>query len=277
MVKRSQSLTEDIHSSNDKEGIISKKAHQENNITDTPLGNDEEIGEFEDAWEDDIEEEEVIMANSSDDDDDNHQIMDQDMEPESSKKRVYLPGEKLNEGEVLDYDRRAYRMYHKMGSEWPCLSFDVVHDALGDNRSQYPQTMYLVSGSQASESSKNRIYMMKVSNLYRTFKGAAENTESDDDTDDDTDDELDEDPVLEHKSIPHRGGINRVKMMPGKEFKICATWSEEGNVGLWDLENAFKSLNNPGYRGNSNIPIHMIENHSTEGFALGWSRLASGR
>ena len=31
----------------------------------------------------------------------------------------------------MDYDNSAYRMYHRLNVEWPCLSFDVIHDNLG--------------------------------------------------------------------------------------------------------------------------------------------------
>ena len=36
----------------------------------------------------------------------------------------------------MDYDNSAYRMYHRLNVEWPCLSFDVVADNLGNNRSR---------------------------------------------------------------------------------------------------------------------------------------------
>jgi hypothetical protein len=50
--------------------------------------------------------------------------------------RVFMPGrDKLAADEVLDYDSSAYTMYHKMHVEWPCLTFDVVRDAHGANRS----------------------------------------------------------------------------------------------------------------------------------------------
>lgn len=40
----------------------------------------------------------------------------------------------MEEGEVLDYDSSAYDMFHQMTMEWPCLSFDIIPDTLGDNR-----------------------------------------------------------------------------------------------------------------------------------------------
>jgi hypothetical protein len=42
-------------------------------------------------------------------------------------------GEEVPMGE-LEYDSTAYDMIHFMKVEWPCLSFDVIADALGSNR-----------------------------------------------------------------------------------------------------------------------------------------------
>jgi len=48
---------------------------------------------------------------------------------------TFLPGrDKLEEGEVLEADPTAYDMLHALNVEWPCLSFDVVRDELGDQR-----------------------------------------------------------------------------------------------------------------------------------------------
>jgi ribosome assembly protein RRB1 len=53
-----------------------------------------------------------------------------------SKKQVWLPGNKLNPGEVLECDMTAYEMLHPMKVEWPCLSFDILPDKLGVQRTK---------------------------------------------------------------------------------------------------------------------------------------------
>lgn len=53
----------------------------------------------------------------------------------NAPKQVWRPGvDKLEEGETLEYDPSAYVMYHSLRTEWPCLSFDILRDNLGDNR-----------------------------------------------------------------------------------------------------------------------------------------------
>jgi ribosome assembly protein RRB1 len=55
------------------------------------------------------------------------------MEIEEEQK-VYLPGQELQKDEVLEADQSAYEMLHSMNVKWPCLSFDILLDNLGDDR-----------------------------------------------------------------------------------------------------------------------------------------------
>jgi hypothetical protein len=49
--------------------------------------------------------------------------------------RVWRAGiDEIPEGEELEYDPSAYVCYHSLRTEWPCLSFDIVRDNLGDSR-----------------------------------------------------------------------------------------------------------------------------------------------
>ena len=50
----------------------------------------------------------------------------------SSNAQVFKIGtDKVEEGEQMEYDNSAYRMYHRLNVEWPCLSFDIISDNLG--------------------------------------------------------------------------------------------------------------------------------------------------
>ncbi len=83
------------------------------------------------------------------------------MEPEGPG-RVWDPSVyELQEGEELDYDPTAYKCMHEMGVEWPCLSFDLIPDSLGFMRRTWPQTLYMVAGTQAADPSANRLVVMK--------------------------------------------------------------------------------------------------------------------
>ena len=48
---------------------------------------------------------------------------------------------KLEPGQTLAPDLTTYEMLHNLSTPWPCLSFDIVRDSLGDTRKAYPATM----------------------------------------------------------------------------------------------------------------------------------------
>lgn len=53
----------------------------------------------------------------------------------NAPKQVWRPGiDQIAEGEALEYDPSAYVMYHSLQTEWPCLSFDIPRDNLGESR-----------------------------------------------------------------------------------------------------------------------------------------------
>ncbi|KAJ3392940.1 ribosome biosynthesis protein rrb1 [Entophlyctis sp. JEL0112] len=237
----------------------------------------QDIGPFEDNWVDEIEDDEedgdVIIDNDDDDADGDNADSDVQMEQDNDDPpmRVYMPGDELQDGEVLVADNSAYEMLHQMNVEWPCLSFDVLRDQLGSGRKHFPMTAYIVAGSQAERAKDNKIYVMKMSDLHRTKH------DNDDEMDEDSGDEdLDDDPVLEFKTVPHNGGVNRVRAMQHPDSHIVATWSEYGKVYLWDLTSVVASLDTPGTVAapNSVKPLHTVDRHNkAEGFAMDWSSL----
>ena len=166
---------------------------------------------FEDPFGDEFEEEELYDDNENDDynednenDDDNEDgishddmmaIQNQDEDFKQGPKEVWRPGiDQLNEGEELDFDPSAYIMYHSFRTEWPCLSFDILKDNLGDNRQRFPMTMYMVTGSQADKGDKNKITLLKLSDLRKTqVKNEDDEDDDDEDDDEDDDDDVDDD------------------------------------------------------------------------------------
>jgi len=97
-------------------------------------------------------------------------------------------------------------------------------------------TAYMVAGSQAEKKSDNRIYVMKWSEMYRTNK--EDEVHSDMDSDEEA--AVSKEPVVRFESIPHRGGINRIRSMYGSP--IVATWNEDAEVGIYDVTPALEEL-----------------------------------
>lgn len=109
--------------------------------------------------------------------------------------------------------------------------------------------------------------------------------ESDDsDSDDDDGDNLDEDAVLEYRSVPHFGGVNRVRAQPlpaGRPLPALArpyyvaSWAETGKVHIWDVRPLIHALETPGTnvdKERTETPRYTIDAHGrTEGFAMDWA------
>lgn len=91
------------------------------------------------------ESEDEVMEGENDDDD---------------RPRTYLPDQPLKEDEQLVCDQSAYVMLHQAQTGAPCLSFDVIPDNLGNNRSEFPMTAYLVAGTQASSAHLNKYVVL---------------------------------------------------------------------------------------------------------------------
>ena len=106
----------------------------------------------------------------------------------------------------------------------------------------------------------------------------------DSDDEDDDDDTLDEDPVLEFRSVPHLGGVNRVRAQPMPASQplppvsqpyYVASWSETGKVHIWDVRPLIEALEVPGYsapQSRTHTPAFTINSHGrAEGFAMDWA------
>ncbi|GMH59585.1 hypothetical protein TL16_g02861, partial [Triparma laevis f. inornata] len=200
-----------------------------------------------------------------------------DVTPNSTpQKQAWMPGQTLSENETLEYDQSAYTMYHALRPEWPCLSFDILKDGLGVNRSRFPHTMFAVAGTQADENNKNKLTVMKLDSLSKTYRKTDSDSE-DDMSDSDSDNENDADPILSHCSIPHFGGVNRVRSMPQKS-NVVATHGATGHVHVWNLEDAVKSADTGVGKGEKSFrPLQSYGGHKEEGYAVDWSGKMEGR
>ncbi|GAQ90837.1 hypothetical protein KFL_006910010 [Klebsormidium nitens] len=192
--------------------------------------------------------------------------------------------------EELQFDPTAYDCLHALALEWPCLSFDVVRDSLGEQRSAFPHTLYGVAGTQAGSAGGNSLAVMKLGNLTRMRRPRGGDDEDDEDEGSSSDEEEAGGaaaPVLQVRMVAHHGGVNRVRAMP-QQPHIAATWGETGHVQVWDVSPQLRELAalpataataaSPVVR---QAPLHVFSGHATEGFAMDWSpvtpaRLATG-
>jgi ribosome assembly protein RRB1 len=190
--------------------------------------------------------------------------------------KIWKPDMAIKPNEKLQFSNSAYTMFYSLTVEWPALSFDIIRDDLGFQRTLFPHTMYVAFGTQAGKDGQNRLQLLKMSDLYKT------QYDSDDDSDvedDENDEALDDDPVLESNFIPLDAEVNRTRAMP--QSKIVAMWLADGAVQLFDLSSQYRALNvgidSIGIGGVNRNAIHTITSHRTEGFALAWSSVKQGR
>lgn len=252
---------------------------------------EEEDAEWEDADDDDdevIEDTDVKMERANDDDDN---LL------EDGKERILswnpLTGDPLDSDMKLEMDPTAYKMYHAMSPEWPALSFDFVRDEYGESRTRFPHKIIAAVGTQADRPENNQLTIIKVSDMAKMpnendddilgeeiDKEEDNNNDNESDSDDD-DDEIDMDPIMEHYSIKHHGGVNRVRVMPQRR-EIVATWSDTGKVNLYNIESILQRFDISEGKPTKlkeipNKPFFTYQKHGDEGFAMDWSRVNQGQ
>ena len=196
-------------------------------------------------------------------------------------RQTFIPGRtKLSPGETLSPDPSTYEMLHTLSTPWPCLSFDIVRDQLGDNRKTFPATVYAVAGTQAegSRSKDNELMVLKLSGLSRMER------DDEDSEEDESDDENPSEPILESKSIPMNSTTNRIRCHqtphpsgdPSKPPQtITASMLENSQVVIHDVTQHLATFDTPGMilPPSASKPLSTLRMHKTEGYALDWSTL----
>lgn len=237
-------------------------------------------GDFAEETDDEIESEEEVIREEGEGSD-TAKGADEDVEIE---RHYWLPGQG-DECQELVYEPKAYKMYHKCLVEWSCLTLDILPDKLGENRTQFPHTCYVVAGTQANMEDNNHLLLMKWSRMHKTRRDRDDNDNSDSefsDSDDSDDDNFsDEDPVVNVEAIPHKGTINRIRVCPQLP-NLVSTWSELGKVSMWDISESINHLNTD--QGNSKAlkpsnlakkstvkPKYTYDGHLDEGFSMDWN------
>jgi ribosome assembly protein RRB1 len=241
--------------------------------------------QFEDAFEDEFEEEMLVEPGDGGAGDGDDGAGDEDS-GSGGGGRLFRPGiDVLNDGEELQFDPSAYIMYHALRPEWPSLSFDILRDELGGNRTRFPLTMFAVAGTQADQADANKLTVMKFTDLHRLPKDrSGDNEDSEvalnmgDEEDEDGGDHLDDDPVLEHIDVAHPAGVNRVRACPTKP-SLVATFGDDARVRVFDLSLHAAALSgtSPRPAWGTTAPVFTFEGHREEGFAVDWSRVVPGQ
>ena len=266
--------------------------------------------DFEDPFGDDYEEEHVVNAEDDvmRDEDEEHNEGTKSKEVVSKVWHSKKDGP-LKEGETLDFDSTAYSAYYALRVDWPCLSFDILQDSLGNYRSRFPLQFMVAAGTQASPGFDNYVHCWSVENLCCTsrdgttimlfrlvtlhFLNVYFSLETGMDEEDEDADNMDEDEgndgeaLIEQRSFVHPTAVNRLRSCPQKP-QILATWAESGAVHIWDAQAHIESLNvsskemgkatASGKRAADKIdPMFTFKGHATEGFAMDWSSMIAGQ
>jgi ribosome assembly protein RRB1 len=254
---------------------------------------------FEDPFVDEIVEDDDGDDDVMDDNDDEEEYNDDDDDEEDDSKaggieviQSWHPLMGGEQPEALEMDPTAYKMHHTLTPEWPSLSFDFLRDDLGDARKRFPHSFICAVGTQAPQADKNQLTIMKLSDLSKIqtnekeedILGEEYNPDKEDDSSSSSEEEdIDMDPILEHYSLPHHGGVNRLRAMP-QQSSIISTWSDAGQVNVYNVEhilNRFtasqgKSAAAATTKADSNKPFFSYQGHPTEGYAMNWSPVQQG-
>lgn len=240
----------------------------------------DEVGEFEDEYEDEYESEDEIMEAGVDGRPDSEREAEEKDGISNINQTAFIVGRnKLEPGQTLSPDLSAYEMLHSLSTPWPCLSFDLIEDNLGNDRKTYPATMYAVAGTQAAQNreNENQLLVMKFSGLSRMDRN------QDDDEESDNEDE-DADPILESRSIHLDSATNRIRthQIPATDSSrppttLTASMTESCKILIHDVTPHLSSFDTPGtiISPSHNKPLSTLLMHKSEGYAIDWSPLVS--
>ncbi|KAI9803206.1 MAG: hypothetical protein M1825_001997 [Sarcosagium campestre] len=242
----------------------------------------EDAEEFADEYEDEFESEDEIFEAGVDGRPDDERDAEEQQDAMDLDAQTFIPGRnKLGPDETLAPDPSTYVMLHTLSTTWPCLSFDMLQDNLGDKRTAFPATLYAVAGSQAStgREKENELLVMKLSGLSRMERTRGD---SDSDADSDSDDE-DAEPILESKSLPLSSTTNRIRAHQVPQLNssvppttITASMAESGAVLIHNITPHLTAFDAPGtiLTSQLNKPLATLRMHkAVEGYGLDWSPL----
>lgn len=190
---------------------------------------------------------------------------------------------KKNEPDI-DFDTSAYVIYNRLEMTYPCLSFDIVLDENSEPErvSKFPLKLTLVAGAQTPQHVENNyIYVMKVDNI-KPLKQEDENVEDEESDADDNEEDPSNLPQLTSVRVPHKGCVNRIRLVKLGGRCLAASWSDRGKVFIYDLTTPIhavadqKSINTYTAQKVEPKPVFTFGGHLSEGYAVDWSPFKAG-
>ena len=155
-----------------------------------------------------------LESGSSSDEEDEEQAVEEDA---SVPAKTYIPklGRKSDD---LVVDESAYVLLCKSKTSYPCMSFDVIADGLGegeDRSANFPISMSIVGGTYSGKRGTDSLIVMKYSKLFPGSKNARDPnamlTEQNS--------HATEGATLRYVKIAHPGPVNRVRCKNIREYR----------------------------------------------------------
>lgn len=195
--------------------------------------------------------------------DPNYMPIEEEKEEKVEKEVWVGDSRQLKQDEVLDFENEAYELFYRTSVEWPCLTLDSLVGAV--QSPDFPYTVYLASGSQASNGD-NKVYIMKWSELYKTKNDDKEDSSLDGISSDDEEEGLEA--KMEYAEFPHIGVVNRIRS--NNELNVVATWSDQGSVQIFNTRECLEKLEEGGAL--IKLPARTVSSFrmGNEGYGLAW-------
>jgi len=243
-----------------------------------PIGGTDDIHDIAEYLEESTEE---MMPESEEVEESKEEDLNEEEQEVRSKPKAW-DGKDYTKGMLLDFNPEAYTCLQRMTVEWPSLSFDILSDKLGARRTRFPLTFYYTTATSAGSDNRyqDRVTVNKVVGLYKTTQKPEPRPDvgiPSDEEESSSSEEFDEQPpMVLNRGWKHPGGCNRIRAMPQKP-NIIATWSDRGEVHVWDGEEHLKLLDTNSKFKPPGKSLFVCKKHTTEGYALAWNIQVAGR
>lgn len=193
----------------DSKRMKNKQEANENSDDDdqSSVSSNEEVRDIDEVKQE-ASDSDLESGSSSDEDDDDEEQGAEEATADGPAK-TYIPklGRKSDD---LVVDESAYVLLCKSKTSYPCMSFDVISDGLGDGEDRsanFPISMSLVGGTYSGKRGADSLIVMKYSKLFPGSKNARDEnamlTEQNSGAK--------EGATLRYVKIAHPGPVNRVR------------------------------------------------------------------